>query len=106
MHFVALKMLMGDRAKYLGIIIGLTFASLLITQQGAIFVGLMALSFLSAFVIPQSYGDRVRNVQGLFAPVARPLGALGAWVRGKGSADRVAEAGRQCRGSLASRCAQ
>src|SRR2546421_5737983 len=42
MNFVALKMLFGDRAKYLGIIMGLTFASLLITQQGAIFVGLMA----------------------------------------------------------------
>ena len=28
MNFVAIKMLMGDRAKYLGIIMGLTFASL------------------------------------------------------------------------------
>src|SRR5205823_13187202 len=45
MHFVALKMLMGDRAKYLGIIMGLTFASLLITQQLAIFTGLMARSY-------------------------------------------------------------
>jgi putative ABC transport system permease protein len=42
MNLVALKMLVGDRAKYLGIIMGLTFASLLITQQLAIFVGLMA----------------------------------------------------------------
>ena len=39
MNFVAIKMLVGDRAKYLGIIMGLTFASLLITQQAAIFVG-------------------------------------------------------------------
>jgi len=39
MYRIALKMLMGDRAKYLGIIMGLTFASLLITQQMAIFVG-------------------------------------------------------------------
>src|SRR5262249_48260196 len=45
MHLVALKMLMGDRAKYLGMIIGLTFASLLITQQGAIFVGLMTRTY-------------------------------------------------------------
>src|SRR5215471_15768858 len=45
MHSVALKMLIGDRAKYLGIIIGLTFASLLITQQGAIFVGLMTRTY-------------------------------------------------------------
>src|SRR4249919_1293155 len=45
MNFVALKMLVGDRAKYLGIIMGLTFASLLITQQAAIFVGLMTRTF-------------------------------------------------------------
>jgi putative ABC transport system permease protein len=45
MHAVALQMLMGDRAKYLGIIIGLTFAALLITQQGAIFVGLMTRTY-------------------------------------------------------------
>ncbi len=42
MNFVALKMLVGDRAKYLGIITGLTFASLLITQQMGIFLGVMA----------------------------------------------------------------
>jgi putative ABC transport system permease protein len=45
MHFVALKMLIGDRSKYLGIIMGLTFASLLITQQAAIFVGLMTRTY-------------------------------------------------------------
>ncbi len=41
MNIVAFKMLVGDRAKYFGIIMGLTFASLLITQQAAIFIGLM-----------------------------------------------------------------
>jgi putative ABC transport system permease protein len=45
MHAIALKMLTGDRAKYVGIIMGLTFASLLITQQLAIFVGLMTRTF-------------------------------------------------------------
>src|SRR3954463_2087670 len=45
MNFVAWKMLVGDRAKYIGIIVGLTFASLLITQQAAIFVGLMTRTF-------------------------------------------------------------
>ena len=45
MNFIALKMLVGDRAKYLGIIMGLTFASLLMTQQSAIFVGLMSRTF-------------------------------------------------------------
>jgi putative ABC transport system permease protein len=42
---VALKMLVGDRGKYLGIIVGITFASLLITQQAGIFVGLMARTY-------------------------------------------------------------
>ena len=44
-EFRRLKMLIGDRAKYIGIVIGLTFASLLITQQSAIFVGVMARAF-------------------------------------------------------------
>src|SRR5574340_1373853 len=38
-------MLMGDRGKYLGIIMGLTFASLLITQQSSIFTGLMTRTY-------------------------------------------------------------
>ena len=45
MIFVALKMLTGDRSKYLGILMGLTFASFLITQQMAIFVGLMTRTY-------------------------------------------------------------
>ncbi|OHB92192.1 MAG: ABC transporter permease [Planctomycetes bacterium RIFCSPHIGHO2_12_39_6] len=45
MNFIALKMLIGDRAKYLGIIFGLAFASLLITQQMAIFLGLMTRTY-------------------------------------------------------------
>src|SRR5271156_3899388 len=39
--WIALKMLVGDRAKFLGIVLGLTFSALLITQQGSIFCGLM-----------------------------------------------------------------
>ena len=41
MYGVALRMLFGDRAKYLGLIFGVAFATLLITQQSALFVGLM-----------------------------------------------------------------
>jgi putative ABC transport system permease protein len=44
-NYIAIKMLIGDRAKYLGIIMGLTFASLLITQQLSIFFGLMSRTF-------------------------------------------------------------
>lgn len=45
MNHIALKMLMGDRGKYLGIVMGLTFASLIMTQQPAIFVGLLMRSY-------------------------------------------------------------
>ena len=41
MTWVALKMLMGDRAKYLGLIFGVTFATLLMTQQISIFMGII-----------------------------------------------------------------
>jgi putative ABC transport system permease protein len=41
MGWVALKMLTGDRAKFAGIVTGLTFAALLVTQQGSIFCGIM-----------------------------------------------------------------
>ena len=45
MNLVALKMLAGDRAKYIGILMGVTFASMLITQQTSIFVGIMTRTF-------------------------------------------------------------
>jgi putative ABC transport system permease protein len=45
MNFVALKMLVGDAGKYLGMIFGVTFAAFLMTQQGAIFLGLMTRTF-------------------------------------------------------------
>jgi putative ABC transport system permease protein len=55
MNHIALKMLMGDRGKYLGIIMGLTFASLIMTQQPAIFVGI--LSRTSSFILDLGYPD-------------------------------------------------
>ncbi|MCA9286416.1 MAG: ABC transporter permease [Phycisphaerales bacterium] len=45
MNVFAIRILMGDRAKYIGIVIGLTFAALLMTQQMSIFVGLMSRTF-------------------------------------------------------------
>lgn len=55
MNYVAIKMLVGDLAKYLGMIFGVTIASLLIMQQASIFVGLMARTygFLSDTSYPQ-----------------------------------------------------
>ncbi len=41
MNWLAWKMLTGDTAKYLGIVFGVAFGSLLIAQQSSIFVGLM-----------------------------------------------------------------
>lgn len=41
MGWIAIKMLTGDRAKFIGIVFGLAFASALIMQQGSIFWGLM-----------------------------------------------------------------
>lgn len=45
MNFIALKMLLGDRAKYVGIVIGLTLASFLVTWPSAIFIGVMSRTF-------------------------------------------------------------
>ncbi|MDP3011017.1 MAG: ABC transporter permease [Methylococcales bacterium] len=54
MNHIALKMLMGDTGKYLGIVMGLTFASLIMTQQPAIFMGILArtYSFISDTGLP------------------------------------------------------
>jgi putative ABC transport system permease protein len=42
MYHLALKMLLGDRAKYVMLVGGLTFAALLMTQQSAVFFGLLS----------------------------------------------------------------
>ena len=44
MTWIAWKMLTGNQGKYLGIILGIAFASLLIAQQSSIFCGLMRLT--------------------------------------------------------------
>ncbi len=53
MSWVALKMLTGDRAKYFGIVFGITFAALLICQQASIFCGLMRMT-----------ASQIRDIQG------------------------------------------
>lgn len=55
MNFVALKMLVGDRGKYFGIVLGIAFAAMLITQQSSIFVGLMTRTF--GFITDTGYPD-------------------------------------------------
>lgn len=45
MIYVAWKMLVGDRTKYLSLVLAIAFSVLLITQQGSIFTGLMSRTF-------------------------------------------------------------
>jgi putative ABC transport system permease protein len=45
MYRIALKMLIEDRAKYLGMVLSLSFSALIITQQSGIFLGLMRRTF-------------------------------------------------------------
>jgi putative ABC transport system permease protein len=55
MLFIALKMLIGDRIKYIGLVVALSFASFIISQQGAIFVGIMKRTF--GFITDTSQPD-------------------------------------------------
>lgn len=54
MIMVALRMLFGDGAKYFGIIMGVTLATMVITQQGSIFVGLMSRTSATIADMPQA----------------------------------------------------
>ncbi len=45
MKQIAVKMLMGDKAKYLGLIFGITFATLLMSQQMSLFIGIMGRTY-------------------------------------------------------------
>lgn len=53
MLWIAWKMLIGNRVKYLGIVFGVVFAALLIAQQSSIFCGLMSLTI-----------SQIRDVEG------------------------------------------
>ena len=55
MLLLSLKILIGDKAKFIGIVLGLSFASFIIVQQAAIFVGLMARTF--GFITDTSQPD-------------------------------------------------
>ena len=41
MNFVAIQMLLGDRAKYLGLIFAVAFSTFLMSHQSSIFAGIM-----------------------------------------------------------------
>jgi len=61
MGWIAWKMLIGNRAKYLGIVLGIAFAALLIAQQASIFWGLMNLTI-----------GQIRDVKGVDVWVMDP----------------------------------
>lgn len=49
-----------------------------------VFVGLMFLALLSAFVLPPQLGDRLKSpLMGVFAPVSYPVGKLGRTIRNR-----------------------
>lgn len=52
---VALKMLMGDTGKYIGMVVGVTFAALIMTQQPAILLGLLSRTY--ALITDAAYPD-------------------------------------------------
>lgn len=45
MYIIALQMLFGDKGKYLTMVVGISFAALVMTQQPGIFVGLMSRTY-------------------------------------------------------------
>lgn len=45
MYLIALKMLFGDRGKYIAMIVGISFASLIMTQQPSILIGLLSRTY-------------------------------------------------------------
>ena len=54
MYYVALRMLMGDTVKYLALVFGLAFSTLLVVQQGSIFTGIMRRTSANIETIPQA----------------------------------------------------
>lgn len=55
MLLLAIKILIGDKAKFIGIVLGLSFASFIIVQQSSIFAGLMSRTF--GFITDTSQAD-------------------------------------------------
>ena len=54
MYRIALKMLIEDRAKYIGLVLSLSFSAIIITQQSAIFNGIMLRTYGTITDTPQA----------------------------------------------------
>ena len=46
MNFVALRMLTGDRAKYVGLIFAIAFSTFLLENQSSIFAGMSITTYM------------------------------------------------------------
>jgi len=72
MLLLAIKILIGDKAKFIGIVLGLSFSSLIIVQQSSIFAGLMVRTF--GFITDTSQADIwVMDKQVRFIDDVKPL---------------------------------
>ena len=90
MIFIALKILLGDRTKYAGLLFGITFTSFLVTFAAAYFGGMMTRSFAliaenhkadvwvmdpavvavdRTINLPTSALNRVRSIEGVLSAV-------------------------------------
>ncbi|MFN7113217.1 MAG: ABC transporter permease [Alphaproteobacteria bacterium] len=67
MRAVAIKILLGDKAKYLGLVFGVTFATLLMAQQVSIFIGLMSRTASAIYAVSEAdiwvMDQRVRYIE-------------------------------------------
>lgn len=67
MNKIALKILMGDKAKYLGLVFGVAFATLLMAQQVSIFISLMARTASAIYAVSEAdiwvMDTRVRYIE-------------------------------------------
>ena len=59
MNLIALKMLTGDRLKYISLVAGIAFAALLVTQQASIFTGYSRQTLAGISVTVDDTNDRV-----------------------------------------------
>lgn len=64
---IAIKMLLGDKAKYIGLVFGVTFATLLMSQQSSIFIGIMSRAASAIYSVPNAdiwvMDKRVRYIE-------------------------------------------
>jgi putative ABC transport system permease protein len=99
MFYIALKMLMGDRAKYTGLLLGIAFTAFLVTFAGSYFAGFMTRGFslitengsIDVWVMdlavdsveqtinmPASVLGRIRSVEGVRYAMPLVLGSVNA----------------------------